>query len=227
VANTLDIARGSGFGYTKVSSTEDTVRGSVLWIQPGILALNAVRGSVLYCRNSMGSWLWIRKVLALDTARGPVLWIQQGAQYCGYSKGSVLWILLGILALDTARKCPTLWIKPVIRDVDTARGFCSGYSKRFSTLDTAIGSVIKIQPGVQCYGYIQEFWLWTQPWTRDSPRAWDLSRDIDTGSWIWIQSWTQIHLGLRIHLVIQIVHSRGLDLTKVLNVTKTLDLPAP
>ncbi len=171
------------------------------------------------------------------------------------ARGSVLWILLGILALDTARKYPTLWIKPVVRDVDTAtRGSGSGYSKRFSTLDTAIGSVIKTQPGVlildtaigsgsgynkgssvvdtargsvlriqqglQYSGYNQEFWLWIQPWTRDSS-TWDLSRDIEKGSWIWTQSWTQIHLGLGIYLVIQIVHSRGLGLTKV------LDLPAP
>ena len=149
------------------------------------------------------------------------LWIQEGVQYFGYRKGpstvdtargSVLWILLGILALDTARKCPSLWIKPVVRDVDTARGSGSGYSKRFSTLDTAIGSVIEIQPGVlildtaigsgsgynkgssavdtargsvlriqlglQYSGYNQEFWLWIQPWTRDSS-TWDLSRDIE------------------------------------------------
>jgi hypothetical protein len=109
-----------------------------------------------------GPTLWTKPVVDVDTARG---------FDSGYSKR--------FSTLDTAIICSEIKIQPGVLTLDTARDSGSGYNNGSSAVDTARGSVLRIQKGLQYSGYNQEFWLWIQPWTRDSS-TWDQSRDIET-----------------------------------------------
>jgi hypothetical protein len=89
-------------GYSKRPRTLNTTRGSVLWIQPEVLALDTARGSPL----------WIQQVvLDLDTAIG----LQYSGSGSGYIRGPG--DSKGFNTPDTA-KASVLWIQPEVLALD-------------------------------------------------------------------------------------------------------------
>ncbi len=178
-SSTLNTARVLYSGYSQGSNTLDKARGSGSGYSKGSSTEDTTRGSVL----------WIQPgILALNAVRGSVL-------YCRNSMGSWLWTQQ-VLALDTGRG-PVLWIQKGAQ-------YC-GYSKGFSTLDTArdsgsgysqeVSNTLDKASGSGC-GYSQWFWLWIQQEVQYSGYSHrfsnqDTAKVSDSGYshrfWLWIQ----------------------------------------